>query len=101
MPRGDACGTGRGARARERARGGAREGMPGHARGAAGAVEAGLRRLCREHGFVPGTVGLERPGPELAVHHAARGGVSAPIESVLSNSFGFGGNNAALVFGHA
>ncbi len=74
------------------------KGAAGHSLAAAGAVEAVAAALCVENGFVPGTVGLVRPDPALDLAPLSAGG-SAAISTVLSNSFGFGGNNACLVIG--
>lgn len=74
------------------------KGLTGHTLGAAGAVEAVLSLVSLDEGFVPATVGLEEPDAALALHHVPAGGVALRLETVLSNSFGFGGNNAALVF---
>ena len=73
--------------------------MTGHLLGAAGAVEAIFSVLSITQGIVPPTINLEEVDPDCAgldfVAHQAR---PADIRYVLSNSFGFGGTNAALVF---
>jgi 3-oxoacyl-(acyl-carrier-protein) synthase len=75
------------------------KGMTGHTLGAAGAVEAVFSLLSLRSDFIPATVGLVDPDPELTVRHVPVGGVnSGKLHAVLSSSFGFGGNNAALVF---
>jgi 3-oxoacyl-[acyl-carrier-protein] synthase-1/3-oxoacyl-[acyl-carrier-protein] synthase II len=74
------------------------KGASGHALAAAGAVEAVIAAICIEKGLIPGTTGLRRPDPALALDPAAAPR-TAPVATVLSNSFGFGGNNAALVVG--
>ena len=70
----------------------------GHLLGAAGAVEAIYAILAMNRGVVPPTLNLDNPSPgcniDLVPHHAKERGVRA----VLSNSFGFGGTNASLVF---
>ncbi len=73
------------------------KGATGHTLGAAGAIEAVLSVLALEAGFAPATVGLGEPDPELPVRHVPAGGLTAPLAVALSCSFGFGGNNAALV----
>ncbi len=73
------------------------KGATGHTLGAAGAMEAVFCVLAMEAGHAPSTVGLSEPDPQLRVRHVPPGGVSAPLRVALSNSFGFGGNNAALV----
>ncbi len=73
----------------------------GHLLGAAGAVEAVFSVLALRDGIVPPTVNLDNP-PDFAridlVPHQAR---KRDVDIVLSNSFGFGGTNACLIFGHA
>jgi 3-oxoacyl-[acyl-carrier-protein] synthase II len=73
--------------------------MTGHLLGAAGAVEAIFSILAIRHGIVPPTINLEEVDPECRgfdlVPDAAR---KAKIRHALSNSFGFGGTNASLVF---
>ena len=74
------------------------KGWTGHTLGAAGIVEAVLCLLALEHGCVPGTLNTTTPaaacGPQLALANETR-----TLRTALSNSFGFGGNNCALVFG--
>ena len=69
-----------------------------HTLGAAGAIESVLCLLALSSGFVPATTGLEEPDPEIRVRHVPPGGLARPLSAVVSNSFGFGGNNTALVF---
>ncbi|MHB8873841.1 MAG: beta-ketoacyl-[acyl-carrier-protein] synthase family protein [Myxococcaceae bacterium] len=73
------------------------KGATGHTLGAAGAIEAALCALCLNEGFAPPTVGLGEPDPGLEVRHVPSAGLALPPGVALSNSFGFGGNNAALV----
>ncbi|MCI0569700.1 MAG: beta-ketoacyl-[acyl-carrier-protein] synthase family protein [Myxococcaceae bacterium] len=73
------------------------KGATGHTLGAAGAIEAVLCALSLSAGFAPPTLGLVEPDPQLRVRHVPAGGVAAPLRVALSNSFGFGGNNTALV----
>ncbi len=73
------------------------KGATGHTLGAAGAIEAALCLLCLEAGFAPGTVGLNTADATLGLALVEAGGVHGPLQVALSNSFGFGGNNAALV----
>ena len=72
--------------------------MHGHLLGAAGGLEAGIAALALHHQMLPPTINLDHPdeGCDLDyVPHAAR---QAAITYALSNSFGFGGTNAALLF---
>ncbi len=72
------------------------KGMIGHTLGAAGALEAALCVIALEEGIVPGNVGLTRLDPRIACNVPAAS-ASAPIRHAMSNAFGFGGNNCALV----
>jgi 3-oxoacyl-(acyl-carrier-protein) synthase len=73
------------------------KGATGHTLGAAGAIEAVYCVLALQAGFAPASIGLTEPDPELRVRHVPAGGVEGPLKVALSNSFGFGGNNTALV----
>ena len=71
--------------------------MTGHLLGAAGALETGVCALAVRHGVVPPTINLDKPDAECdldCVPHKAR---EMPVRVALSNSFGFGGTNGALV----
>jgi 3-oxoacyl-[acyl-carrier-protein] synthase II len=77
----------------------ANKSMVGHTLGAAGAIEAIITIQSIRHGCVPPTINLDEPDPEaegldLTPNRAA----SHDIEIALSNSFGFGGQNTALIF---
>jgi len=74
------------------------KGMTGHALGAAGGVEAIVCALALADGLVPGSPGTREIDPALHARYeiAPR---RAPLETALSNSFGFGGTNCSLVFG--
>lgn len=76
------------------------KGAIGHTIAAAGAVEAAACIAALEGGFLPGTVGLEQPDPELGAN-ALAAPLDAVVDLVVSNSFGFGGQNCALVLGRA
>ena len=71
--------------------------MTGHLLGAAGAVEAFLCVRALETGILPPTINLESPDPECELDHVANKARQRRIRVTLSNSFGFGGTNAALV----
>ena len=73
------------------------KGFTGHTLGASGALEAAIALLAIEHGCVPPNLGCEAPLPE-ATPWLALEPESRPIGVAVSNSFGFGGNNACLVF---
>lgn len=73
------------------------KGYYGHALGASGAFEAAISALTISRGWVPPTVGLSTPDAACALHHVPAAGLDLAPEVVLSNSFGFGGINAALV----
>jgi 3-oxoacyl-[acyl-carrier-protein] synthase II len=74
------------------------KGYYGHALGASGAFEAAICALASRHRWFPPTVNLERPDPACDLDHITGEGRRLDPEYVLSNSFGFGGINAALVF---
>lgn len=78
------------------------KGATGHLLGAAGAVEAALAVLALQSGTAPPTVNLERPEPADLIPGLVGPGappaISKDTRAVVSNSFGFGGTNAALVF---
>lgn len=72
--------------------------MTGHLMGAAGAVEAVLSLKAIEDQFIPPTINLDNPQPECDLNYVPHTGISARIETAMSNSFGFGGHNAVLIF---
>ena len=75
------------------------KGYYGHALGASGAIEAAICALALARGWLPPTINLERPDPncDLDCLPGWGGGRTAAPAAVVSNSFGFGGVNAALV----
>ncbi|MBP5266840.1 MAG: beta-ketoacyl-ACP synthase II, partial [Lachnospiraceae bacterium] len=73
--------------------------MTGHLLGGAGGVEAVFSVKAIEDGFIPATVGLTTKDPECDLDYTPGIGRSADIAYVLSNSLGFGGHNACLIFG--
>jgi 3-oxoacyl-[acyl-carrier-protein] synthase II len=73
--------------------------MTGHLLGAAGAVEAALCIRALETGLLPPTINLDDPDPECRLDHVANKARAARVRVALSNSFGFGGTNATLIFG--
>lgn len=70
----------------------------GHLLGAAGAVEAIFSILAIRDGKCPPTLNLDNPSVDTALDLAARETVTRPVKAALSNSFGFGGTNASVVF---
>jgi 3-oxoacyl-[acyl-carrier-protein] synthase II len=72
--------------------------MIGHGLGASGAVEAVAAVLALQHGFVPPTINLEQPDPECDLDYVPQRSRAKPLNGVLANAFGFGGNNASMVF---
>ena len=73
----------------------------GHALGASGAIEAAICALSLERGWLPPTLNLENPAEGCDLDYIPGTGRDASVEYVMSNSFGFGGINAALVFRRA
>lgn len=70
----------------------------GHCLGAAGGLEAVATVLCMEAGKVAPTINLENPDPECDLDYVPNVAREAEVNVAMSNSFGFGGHNAALVF---
>jgi 3-oxoacyl-[acyl-carrier-protein] synthase-1 len=70
----------------------------GHTLGAAGAIEAVISLLAIQEGFMPAGLNVDEIDPTIAIDYL-REVRTAPVDHVLSNSFGFGGANASLVFG--
>jgi len=73
--------------------------MHGHALGASGAVEASICSQVFEKNFLPPTIHYENPDPQCDLDYIPNKGREASVDYILSNSFGFGGINASLVFG--
>jgi 3-oxoacyl-[acyl-carrier-protein] synthase II len=73
------------------------KGYYGHALGASGAIEAAICALALRNGWVPPTVNLQTPDTTCDLDYVPATGRPARFEHVLSNSFGFGGINAAIV----
>ena len=72
--------------------------MTGHLLGAAGGLEAGITVLAVKHQVIPPTINYEFPDPECDLDYVPNQKREAKIEYALSNSFGFGGTNGALLF---
>jgi 3-oxoacyl-[acyl-carrier-protein] synthase II len=74
------------------------KGYYGHALGASGAIEAAICALASQRGWVPPTVNLDSPDPVCDLTYVAPDGMPLEPDYLLSNSFGFGGINASLLF---
>lgn len=73
--------------------------MTGHLLGAAGGIEAAVCVLAIEHSILPATINLDNPDPECELNHVANvARRNVDVEVAMSNSFGFGGHNACLIF---
>ena len=71
--------------------------MTGHILGATAGAEAIFSIKAIEDNFIPPTINLETPDPDCDLNYTPNVGVPSPIDHVLSNSFGFGGHNTAIV----
>jgi len=72
--------------------------MTGHLLGAAGGVEAVFSILAMHRGIIPPTINLEHPDPECDLDYVPGRSREATVRVALSNSFGFGGVNACILF---
>jgi 3-oxoacyl-[acyl-carrier-protein] synthase II len=72
--------------------------MTGHLLGGAGGIEAIFTILAVHRGILPPTINLETPDPECDLDYVPNEAREIRIQAALSNSFGFGGTNAVLVF---
>ena len=72
--------------------------MTGHLLGAAGGVEAVVCILCMRDNIVPPTINLDNPDPQCDLDYVPHKARKMDVNCVMSNSFGFGGTNACLVF---
>jgi len=72
--------------------------MTGHLLGASGAVEAVFSILAMRNGVIPPTINYQTPDPECDLDYVPNQQRSTQIQHVMSNSFGFGGHNATIVF---
>ncbi len=72
--------------------------MTGHLLGGAGGLEAGITSLALYHQIIPPTINYENPDPECDLDCVPNVARQVTMEYALSNSFGFGGTNAALLF---
>jgi 3-oxoacyl-[acyl-carrier-protein] synthase II len=74
------------------------KGATGHCLGAAGAVEAAVTVLAVRDGMVPPTINQESPDPDCDLDYVPNVSRAADVRVAMSNSFGFGGHNACVVF---
>jgi 3-oxoacyl-[acyl-carrier-protein] synthase II len=72
--------------------------MTGHLLGAAGGVEAVVSILALDRGILPPTINLDNPDPECDLDYIPHTAREIQVDVVMSNSFGFGGTNACLIF---
>ena len=73
--------------------------VTGHLMGAAGSVEAVFSIKAMQDNFIPPTINLDNQDPNCDLDYTPNEGRSKNLERVMSNSFGFGGHNAVLIFG--
>ncbi|HVA00860.1 MAG TPA: beta-ketoacyl-ACP synthase II [Terriglobia bacterium] len=72
--------------------------MTGHLLGGSGGLEAGIATLALRDQMLPPTINYENPDPDCDLDYVPNHARQASVDYVLSNSFGFGGTNAALLF---
>ena len=72
--------------------------LSGHSLGAAGVHEAIFSLLMMERGFIAGSAHIEELDPDAEGLNILQETIEEPVERIMSNSFGFGGTNACLVF---
>ena len=72
----------------------------GHLLGAAGAVEAVFSFKSLQTKILPPTLNLDNPDTKTSINLIPHEAISENVQNVISNSFGFGGTNASLIFGH-
>jgi len=72
--------------------------MLGHCQGACGGIEAVTCCLAIKHGIIPPTINLEEPDPNCDLDYVPNKARKVPLETVMSNALGFGGNNCCIIF---
>ena len=77
---------------------GSTKSMTGHALGAAGGIEAVFSLKALQTGVVPPTINYDEPDPECDLDYIPNTARDVSMDVVMSNSFGFGGTNATLIF---
>ena len=73
------------------------KGVTGHALGAAGAIEAAFTVLTVQHGLIPPTANLDSQDPQVEIDVVAKAPREQRVNAAMSDSFGFGGQNAVLI----
>ncbi|MBA7708105.1 3-oxoacyl-[acyl-carrier-protein] synthase 2 [subsurface metagenome] len=73
--------------------------ITGHLLGAASAIEAASTLMTLKEGIIPPTINYETPDPDCDLNYTPNESIEKDIEYAISNSFGFGGTNATLIFG--
>ncbi len=72
--------------------------MMGHLLGAAGAIEAGICVQVIQEGIIPPTINYDTPDPDCDLDYVPNTARSATVDAAMTNSLGFGGHNASLIF---
>ncbi|HCY76451.1 MAG TPA: beta-ketoacyl-[acyl-carrier-protein] synthase II [Ignavibacteriales bacterium] len=72
--------------------------MTGHLLGAAGGIEAIATLLSMKNSLIPPTINLDNPDPECDLNYSAKKLTEKEIKAAISNTFGFGGHNASILF---
>jgi 3-oxoacyl-[acyl-carrier-protein] synthase II len=72
--------------------------MTGHLLGAAGGVEGVISVLALQHGVLPPTINYKTPDPECDLDYIPNTAREVRVDAAISNSFGFGGTNAVVLF---
>ena len=72
--------------------------MTGHLLGAAGGIEAAFTVLAIKDGVVPPTINIDDPDPDCDLNYVPNNAIKQTVNVAMSNSLGFGGHNASLVF---
>ena len=74
------------------------KGQIGHCLGAAGSIEAVISLMALDRGIIPPTINYEEPDSACDLDYVVEGAREANLETVMSNSFGFGGTNGVVIF---
>jgi 3-oxoacyl-(acyl-carrier-protein) synthase len=72
--------------------------MTGHLLGAAGGVEALAAIAALQNNLIPPTINYETPDPDCDLNYSPNQATEKEVSTVLSNTFGFGGHNATVIF---